>query len=119
NASIRKDEERRAVARELANLPARVENGDGARSAPAVHIKRDVNDLLENRSGMGRDEYRKALVDETLRSAENKIEDGANQAHFEKLVKRHAKDTNWAQNILARSRPEYQSGWGKLMSGRS
>ncbi|MEU8055707.1 phage major capsid protein [Microbispora bryophytorum] len=118
-SAIAKDEERRALARDLATRPANVESGDGTRGAPAVHIKRDPYKVLEDRSGMSGSEYRKALVDANLRSIEGKIDGGDNEAHYERLLKRHASDTAWAANLLARSRPEYESGWAKLMAGRS
>lgn len=119
HASIKKDEERREVARNLSAKPAHTEAGDGVRGAPAVHIKRDPFEALENRSGMSGSEYRKSLVDANLRASEGKIDDGANEGQFEKLVKRHASDTAWARQVLARSRPEYSSAWSKLVTGRS
>lgn len=112
-SAIAKDDERRAMALELASQPANVENGDGARSAPAVHVKRDPFEALEGRAD------KSALVDANLRAVENNIEGGDNQAHFERLVKRHAGDAGWARQILARSKPEYTSAWGKLVTGRS
>ncbi|SET43283.1 phage major capsid protein [Nonomuraea wenchangensis] len=118
NASIRKDEERRALANELAAKPANVQTGDGVRSAPNVIVKRSPFEAIENRSGMSGQEYRKALVDANLRAAEGLIDGAANEKRFEYLVKRHAGDTDWAKNILARSRPEYTSAWSKLMRGR-
>ncbi len=118
NASIRKDEERRALVAELAAKPANVQTGDGTRSAPNVIVKNDPFEALENRSGMSGQEYRKALVDANLRAAEHNIEGNDNQVQFEKLVKRHASDTDWAKTVLARSRPEYTSAWSKIMRGR-
>ncbi|GIH27620.1 hypothetical protein Aph01nite_59300 [Acrocarpospora phusangensis] len=119
NASIQKDDERRAVARDLSAKPANVEAGDGARSAPAVHITRDPFEALENRSGLSGQAYKTALVEANLRAAEFKIEDGANQSHFERLLKRHGNSEAWSKNLLARSRPEYASAWSKLVTGRS
>lgn len=97
----------------------RTEAGTDNRSAPNVHIKRDAFEVLQNRgAGMGDAEYRKALVDSNLRAIEDKIDDSENEKHFEKTIKRHSTDLRWAAQILARSRPEYESGWAKLMMGR-
>lgn len=76
----------------------------------------DAFDLL--RTG-GHGASVRQLVDANLRAVEGRIEDGANQAHFERLMKRHAVDARWALNMLGRSRPEYESGWAKLMMGRA
>lgn len=76
----------------------------------------DAFDVLR---GGGYGASRTQLVDATLRANEGRIGNGDNQAHFERLVKRHAHDTRWALNILGRSRPEYESGWAKLMMGRA
>lgn len=61
---------------------------------------------------------RQALVDANLRAIEGRIDEADNQRHFERILKRHAGHTDWAANLLARSRPEYVSGWSKLMMGR-
>lgn len=61
---------------------------------------------------------RQTRVDSLVRAMDGKIEDPANQRHFEKVVKRHAKDGAWANNLLMRTRPEYESGFAKLMMGR-
>jgi HK97 family phage major capsid protein len=53
-----------------------------------------------------------------LRAMEGLISDGANQRHFEGLVRRHAvRDVMWARNILARSNPVYDQAWRMVMSG--
>ncbi|GGN40517.1 HK97 family phage major capsid protein [Actinoplanes campanulatus] len=62
---------------------------------------------------------RQELVDSLIRANEHRDIEGPNQAHFEWVIKRHAGDTAWAANLLARSRPEYQSGFAKLMMGRA
>lgn len=64
-------------------------------------------------------EVRKALIDSTLRAMEHKIEDGDNQAHFERVLKRHASNTAWAANILGRANPVYESAWSKMITGRA
>lgn len=83
-----------------------------------VTVAADPFDVLRSSAGMSDTELRRALVDANLRAAEHKVENGANQAHFETVLKRHAADTRWSANLLARSRPEYECGFAKLMLGR-
>lgn len=65
---------------------------------------------------------RQSLIDGNLRALDGWIDGTENQRHVEKLLKRHlnatAPDLNWGANLLARSRPEYMSGWTKIMTGR-
>lgn len=65
---------------------------------------------------------RQALIDGTLRALDGRIEGGDNQSNFERTLRRHLNpmnpDLGWAANLLGRSRPEYESGWAKLMMGR-
>lgn len=110
-------EQRLEVVRSAAANPAqRVWAGQ------APEVKRSVDPFEVLRSGgvgMGREEIQRALVSGSIKAMESHDLDGAdNEKHFEKTIKRHASDLMWAQNILARSRPEYESGWAKLMMGR-
>ena len=93
------------------------EPGD-TRTAPNVIIRQDPFAVLEDRSTGGVQRTR-ALVDANLRAAEHAAEGGENQAHFERILKRHAADHRWAENILGRSRPEYVDGFSKLITGRA
>lgn len=68
---------------------------------------------------VGPDATRQQLIDANLRAIDGRIASGPNQAHFEMLMKRHAKDGQWARNLLARSRDEYLSAWSKYITGRS
>jgi HK97 family phage major capsid protein len=61
---------------------------------------------------------RQNLIDANLRALDGKIDDTGDQKHVERLFKRHAGDRDWAANLLARSRPQYESAWAKLMCGR-
>lgn len=105
-------------ARALADIPGHAASGDGTRGAPAVHVRRDPFDAVNRRPDQSEREYRAALTDGLLRANEQRIDDGDNQAHFEKLVKRHAKDTDWASSLLARSRDVYTEAFAKMMTGR-
>jgi HK97 family phage major capsid protein len=67
----------------------------------------------------GRNVSSRALVDGIVKANEHRGIDGDNERHFEKLLKRHADDRDWAHNLLGRSRPEYESGFSKLMMGRA
>lgn len=119
---------------EAAPLEARAARVDAVRTtevpavverthAPQVIVREDPFEALEGRGSRGDREYRRALVDANLRAIDGMIEDGDNQAHFERTLKRHAmskkpEDVAWAQNLLARQRPEYVEGFAKLMMGR-
>jgi HK97 family phage major capsid protein len=52
-----------------------------------------------------------------LRALDGRISDGDNQRHFERIVRRHARDLVWARNILARANPVYDDAWRMVMSG--
>lgn len=95
----------------------RTENGDGATPVTPVRTADPFAVLGTRGAGMNPRQYRTALVDSTIRALDGRIEDNANQVHFERVLNRHAHDIRWAENILARSRPEYESGWAKLMTG--
>ncbi|HEY9416785.1 MAG TPA: phage major capsid protein [Pseudonocardia sp.] len=115
-ATIKRDEERRQTVRSLAAKPGHTEDGDGVRGgAPNVTIKADPFDALRT-GGFG--VSRQQLVDANLRAAEHLIGDGDGQRQFEQIVRRHAGDTQWAANILARSHPDYLTAFSKLVTGR-
>lgn len=87
-------------------------------AGPEVIIKRDAFAVLEDRSIQGRDRTR-ALADSLLRANEEKApSDREDQAHFEGVVKRHAADHKWAENMLARSSDVYASAFSKLVTGQ-
>lgn len=122
---IQRDDERRATAAALAARPERTETGDGVRgAAPAAHVRKDPFAILDDHTVRGR-ERRRALVDGVLRAVEGRDLGGAeNEAHLERLLKRHALDPRdpagqrWAENLLGRARPEYESGFAKLIVGQ-
>lgn len=102
------------AAREIVTVP-----GDGARQAPSVHVKRDAFSVLEEgRAGRSPAEYRQALVDGLIRANEDMVDGAQPQAEFEKVIKRHAGEPGWAEGILARSRPEYATAFGKVLQQR-
>ena len=116
-AAIRRDEERRNLVRSLADKPGHVEPGDGVRAgAPNVTIKSDPFAALQH-GGYG--VSRQQMIDANLRAAEHLIEGADRQAQFERIVRRHAGDTRWAANILARSHPDYINAFSKLVTGRA
>lgn len=53
-----------------------------------------------------------------LRATENLIHEAPAQRHFEQIVRRHGGDQRWAQQILARSHPDYLTAFSKLVTGR-
>ena len=115
-----KDEERRNLVRSIA-YTGKTESGDGAtvRRGPEVMKRVEPFDVLRSSAGMSQGEIKRALIDSNLKALEVREVENENQVHFEKVIKRHAGDTAWAGNILARQRDEYESGFAKLMIGRS
>jgi len=123
-AEVAAIEARNAQREQVRNLPAQnrsgaIEGGDGARNTgPQVLIRDDPFDVLEDRSLHGRHLVR-ALVDGNMRAMEDRDIGGSeNEKHFEKLLKRHAKDTRWAAEMLARNRDVYVDAWQKAITGR-
>lgn len=110
-------DERRSQAARYASVPGHVESTTPP-AAPAFNRSADPFAALERRADQGEREYRRALTDGLLRVNEDRIEDGDNQAHFERILKRHASDTRWSANLLARSREEYAEGFAKMVTGR-
>jgi HK97 family phage major capsid protein len=117
----RRNEQRAAVAGlPAARVPGTVEGGDGAarNTGPNVILPGDPFAILEDRSLHGRQLVR-ALMDSNLRAMEGREVGGAdNERHFERLLRRHAKDTDWAAGVLARNRDTYVDGWKKAVTGR-
>lgn len=120
NDIIRRDDERRSLARGLADRGT-TETGDGARGgAPEVMLRKDPFDLLESRGhGLSDKEFKRTAADALVKAQESRDIENANQKHFETIVKRHASDRAWSLNLLARSRDEYESGFSKVMMGRT
>lgn len=86
-------------------------------NGPAVIVKRSAEEVLEDRSTTGRERTRQ-LADALLRSNESKIENGSDQAHFERIARRHGGDHRWAEGILARSTDVYADAFAKVVTGR-
>jgi len=123
-------EERRAEVRASLGAPGVREGGDGTRGAgPALHVQRDPREQLIDARGVPThaalsmperqraQAFREALTRAV--SEEHDIDDARAERDFERILRRHSSDTAWAANLLARSRPEYESGWAKLMLGRA
>lgn len=114
---IAKIEERKKEVGQLADLPGHVEPTT-APQAPNVNLGSDPFAVLEDRSLYGR-RLERALVDANLKAVEGRTTGNADdERHFERVLKRHSADTRWAHTILARQRPEYASGFAKLVTGR-
>jgi HK97 family phage major capsid protein len=90
-----------------------------ARRGPEVKKNVDPFEILRsNNSHMGKAEITRALVDANLK-AMDEFEMPDNYADsFPKFLKRHAKDTSWATNMLQRQQPEYLSAWEKMTTGQ-
>lgn len=114
-------------------LRARAEEDDSSepgdqRDTPAIErrrqapgINRGKGDEFEILRGgtahMGATEYRDTLRDSILRAQDRYEMPSGYSNSLEKFVKRHGNDASWAQNILARMRPEYISAFEKVSTG--
>lgn len=107
-----KSEDAPLAARE-AELQEAAVAAEAAKKAP-VFIRKSDPAEVDPRSAT-----RQELIDANLRAAEHNIESGDNQAHFERVLKRHASDRQWAGGLLARSAPNYESGFFKMITGRA
>lgn len=105
--------------------PVLREAGDGNRNAPNVNTPTDPFEVPEQRRNMNRNQYRTALIDANLRAIEGRDLGGSeNEKHYESTLRRHLRsnrpeDLAWAENLLARSHDDYESGFSKLMLGRA
>jgi HK97 family phage major capsid protein len=116
--TIRRDDERRAQVASFATRQAATESGDSTRrEAPAQINREDPFDVLERARSLKPTEARRQLIDANIRAIDGRIEDPDHQRQFERLLKRHGNNLRWVENLLARQRPEYESGWSKLMTG--
>lgn len=114
-------ERRMDVVRSASLAAGGSESGDGAKfGAPEVMRQVDPFDILTRSTfGQDRGEIRRALIDGNLKAIEHRDLCGVdNERHFEQVLNRHGGDLEWAQNILERSRPEYESAWAKVILGR-
>ena len=115
--------EREAV-RSIA-VSGKTEPGDGAnitRGRGPEYMKRvDPFEILRGSTlGMDRGEISRALIASNMKAIESRDLDGSgNEKYFESVIKRHSSDTMWAANMLARSRPEYETAWAKMVTGHA
>jgi HK97 family phage major capsid protein len=113
------DTEETDLRAQLAEAEATERRRDLVAASRAKWRSTQVAPTTETQVEITRGTPRQARVDTLIRALDGRIDDTPNQKHFEKIVKRHVKDADWAQNLLARSRPEYESGFAKLMMGRA
>lgn len=123
-AGISREERRAALVASIptqpapVDVPARTVRSESGQFGSNVQVRRDPFDVLEDRSLTGRARTR-ALTDALLRANEDKIEGGDSQAHFERLLKRHGNQVQWAENLLLRSKDDYADAFTKVMQGRA
>lgn len=102
----------------------RTGNGDhidrSRRTAPNVNISADPFEILRsNTQDMGKTEITRALIDANRKAMDTLDVVDEGRASFEKIVKRHGRDTSWAKNMLGRMRPDYISAWEKAVTGQT
>lgn len=100
-----------ATLEEAAATAAKVAESRARWGSAQVQVKADPFDVLRH-GGYG--VTRQALVDSALRAVDGRIGD---EAHFRKIMLRHSSDPAWAAKIIGRARPEYASGFSKVMRG--
>lgn len=81
-------------------------------AAPAVHVKRDVQDIMFDRTATSRD-----LADAAVRELEDKV-DADHMPHAQKILRSHARDRGWIEGMILRSTDLYASAWLKMVQGR-
>jgi HK97 family phage major capsid protein len=83
-------------------------------------VKASPFDALNDRGARGPERAR-VLVEANMRALEGKDIGGAdNERHVERLLKRHTSaHPEWAENLLARSHPDYATAFTKVMTGRA
>lgn len=109
-----------------ANVDApRVIGRSATRGGGAPMVKRsgsvtdDPFELLRGSTGhMGAQELTRALIDANLSAIEGMDMPRGYTDSFPRMLKRHARDTSWAMNLLARQNPDYLSAWEKAVTGR-
>jgi HK97 family phage major capsid protein len=117
-------EERVEVVRSASFLETAAEPASGptqiqrARRGPEVVVKSDPFDILRsNNAHMDKAEITRALTDANLAAMEPFEKPKGYTGSFETMIKRHAKDTSWATNMLARMSPAYISAFEKVTTG--
>ncbi len=81
--------------------------------APAVIVKRDAMEVMEDRSST-----RRQLEDAAIRSLEEQDVEPENLAHVHKVLKAHSRDRGWIDGMILRSTDTYASAWLKMVKGR-
>lgn len=119
-------EDRIEVVRNASLAAANVEPGDQretevtrARRGPDVMRRVDPFEVLRaDTRHMDKREITRAMIDSNLKALEAFELPTGYDGSLETFLKRHARDTSWATNLLSRMRPEYVDGWEKVMTGR-
>ena len=111
---VKLDEELAGMDEREAELVAIEERSAAIASRPSLQVisKPDSIDVMQDRSATPQQ-----LADALTRSVEDRVESPENLDHVRKLAIRHRGDTEWARGLIARSSDEYESGWGKVITG--
>lgn len=122
-------EDRVEALRSRAEDDGSVEGGDrGARREPEVRRNRgpevktnvDEFEVLRSATGhMGEHEYVEALRSANLKAIERyDMPDGYSDS-FQKMIRRHGRDTSWSRNLLQRMTPDYVAAFEKVVVGNT
>ena len=106
------DEQRQKLKDRIAELEEIEARTEAIADRPEVHVVRkdDPASVLENRGATPRQ-----LTDAVTRSLEDSLGDGEELGHARKILKRHSSDTAWTRQVLARSTPQYEDAFNKLV----
>lgn len=97
-----------------------IKRSAGPRQAPNVNIQVDPFEILRsNTQHMDKGEVTRALVTSNLKAMDTLDAQDSGRESFERFVKRHARDTSWAMNILARMQDDYIGAFEKITVGQA
>lgn len=94
--------------------PAEVQRNRG----PEVRRTADPFEVLRSSTAhMAPGEYAEVLRTSALKAIERFEMPENYSGSFERMIRRHGRDTSWAHNLVSRMRPEYVSAFEKLVTG--
>jgi HK97 family phage major capsid protein len=108
------------LSRSVETTNPQVTRAGGGQRGPEVMVQTDPFEILRsNNSHMDKGEITRALVTSNLKALETLDVRDSGRESFERAVKKHARDTSWATNILARMRDDYITAFEKITVGQA
>lgn len=108
------DSELEALDAREAELVAIEERTEAIAKRPELQVisRPDSTDVMQDRSATPQQ-----LADALTRSLDGRVDSAESMDHVRKLAIRHRGDREWARGLIARASDEYESGWGKVVTG--